>query len=50
MAKCAKGIHNAHFSKGQKLAHSPAHEENHAGQEKPKHYTHQCQHKPSKAR
>ena len=25
MAKCAKGIQNAHFSKGQKLTHSPAH-------------------------
>ena len=24
MAKCAKGIQNAHFSKGQKLTHSPA--------------------------
>ena len=40
MAKCAKGIQNAHFSKGQKLTHSPAHEEKHAGQETPLHYTH----------
>ena len=31
MAKCAKGIQNARFSKGQKLTHSPAHEEKHAG-------------------
>ena len=30
---CAKGIQNAHFSKGQKLTHSPAHVEKHAGQE-----------------
>ena len=35
MAKCAKGMQNAHFSKGQKLTHSPAHEEKHAGH----HYT-----------
>ena len=27
------------FAKGQKLTHSPAHEENHAGQETPLHYT-----------
>ena len=40
MAKCAKGIQNAHFYKGQKLTHSPAHEEKHAGQETPLHYTH----------
>ena len=33
MAKCAKGIQNAHFSKGQKLTHSPAREEKHAEQE-----------------
>ena len=32
---CAKGIQNAHFSKGQKLLHSPAHVEKHAGQETP---------------
>ena len=37
---CAKGIQNAHFSKGQKLTHSPAHLEKHAGQETPLHYTH----------
>ena len=35
MAKCAKGIQNAHFAKGQRLTHSPAHEEKHAGQETP---------------
>ena len=40
VAKCAKGIQNIHFSNGQKLTHSPAHEEKHAGQEKPLHYTH----------
>ena len=40
MAKCAKGIQNAHFSNGQKLTHSPAHVEKHAGQETPLHYTH----------
>ena len=28
------------FAKGQKLTHSPAHEEKHAGQETPLHYTH----------
>ena len=28
------------FPKGQKLTHSPAHEEKHAGQETPLHYTH----------
>ena len=28
------------FAKGQKLTHSPADEENHAGQETPLHYTH----------
>ena len=33
---CAKGMQNAHFSKRQKLTHSPAHVE--------KHYTHQRQH------
>ena len=37
---CAKGIQNAHFSKGQKLTHSPADVEKHAGQETPLHYTH----------
>ena len=40
VAKCAKGIQNAHFSKGQKLTHSRAHVEKHAGQETPLHYTH----------
>ena len=39
MAKCAKGIQNAHFSNGQKLTHSPAREEKHAEQETPLHYT-----------
>ena len=28
------------LAKGQKLTHSPAHEEKHAGQETPLHYTH----------
>ena len=46
---CAEGIQNAHFSKGQKLTHSPAHLEKHAGLETPLHYTHQRQHQPSKA-
>ena len=40
VAKYAKGMQNAHFSKGQKLTHSPAHEERHAGQETPLYYTH----------
>ena len=40
MPKCAKGIQDAHFSKGQKLTHSPAREEKHAEQETPLHYTH----------
>ena len=39
MAKCAKGIKNAHFSNGQKLTHSPAHKEKHTEQETPLHYT-----------
>ena len=37
---CAKGIPNAHFSKDQKLTHSPVHVEKHAGQETPLYYTH----------
>ena len=36
----AKDIQNAHFSKGQKLTHSPAREEKHAEQETPLQYTH----------
>ena len=40
VAKCAKGIQNAHFSNCQKLTHSPAREEKHAEQETPLHYTH----------
>ena len=40
MAKCAKGIQKAHFSKGQKLMHSPVHVKKHAGKETPLHYTH----------
>ena len=40
MAKCAKDIQNARFSKRQKLTHSPAYEEKHAGQETPLDYTH----------
>ena len=39
MAKCAKGIQTPIFAKGQKLTHSPAHEEKHAGQETPLLYT-----------
>ena len=37
MAKCAKGIQNAHSSNGQKLTHSPAHVEKHA--DRRHHYT-----------
>ena len=37
---CAKGMQNAHFSKAQKLTHSPARVEKRAGQETPLHYTH----------
>ena len=37
------------FAKGQKLTHSPAHEEKHEGQETPLHYTHYRQHQSSKA-
>ena len=33
-------IQTGHFSKGQKQTHTPAHEEKHAEQEKPLHYTH----------
>ena len=40
MAKCDKGIQNAHFSNGQKLTHSPTREEKHAEQETTLHYTH----------
>ena len=36
------------FSRGQKPTHSPAREERDAGQETPLHYTHECQHLPSK--
>ena len=39
MAKCAKGIQTPIFAKGQKLTHSPAHVEKHAGQETPLLYT-----------
>ena len=38
LAKCAKGIQNAHSSKGQKPTHSPAREERHPEQETPLHY------------
>ena len=38
--RCAEGIQNAHFSNGQKLTHSPARVEKHAGHETPLHYTH----------
>ena len=37
---CANSTQNAHFSKGQKLTHSPAHVEKHAGQETPLRNTH----------
>ena len=37
---CAKGMQSAHFSKGEKLTHSPANVEKQAGQETPLHYTH----------
>ena len=40
MAKCAKGMQKAHFSKGPKVTPSPAHEEKHEGQETQLHYTH----------
>ena len=40
VAKCAEGIQKARFSKGQKLTHSAAHEEKHAGHKTPLHYTH----------
>ena len=40
VAKCAKGIQNAHFSKGQKLIYSPTREEKHPEHETPLHYTH----------
>ena len=49
MTKCAEGIQQAIFCRGQRLTHSPAREEKHAEQETPLHYTHQCQHQPSKA-
>ena len=34
LAKCAKGIQKAHFSRRQELTHPSAHEEKHAEQEK----------------
>ena len=37
------------FAKRQKLTHSAAHVEKHVGQETPLHYTHERQHRPSKA-
>ena len=40
MAKCAKGIQNAHFSNGQKLTHTPTGEEKHTEQVTALHYTH----------
>ena len=40
MDKYAKGIQNAHFSRGQKLTHSDAREEKHAEQVTPLRYTH----------
>ena len=48
VAKCAKGIQNAQFSRCQKLTHSPARVEGHAEQVTPLHCTHYCQHQPSK--
>ena len=40
MAKCAKGIQNAHLCYRPKANALPAHEEKQAGQETPLHYTH----------
>ena len=40
MAKCAKGIQNALFSKGQKLTHTPAREKKRVEQKTRLHYTH----------
>ena len=40
VANCTKGIQNAHFSRGQKVTHSPAREEKNAEQESPLYYTH----------
>ena len=40
VAKCAKGIQNAHSSNGQKLRHSPTREGKHAEQQTSLHYTH----------
>ena len=40
MAKCAKGMQNAHITNRQKLLHSPSHEEKHVAQDTPVHYTH----------
>ena len=37
---CAKGMRKAHFAKGQKLTHSPAHVGKQAGQETPLRCTH----------
>ena len=48
MAKCAKGMQNARFSSRQKISQEPPREEKHAEQEPPLHYTHECQHQPSK--
>ena len=48
VAKCAKGTQNAYCSEGQKLTHSPAHEEKAAEQETPQHYSHSCRHQPPK--
>ena len=40
MANSGEGIQNAHFSKAQKLTHSPAREEKQPEQETPLTYTH----------
>ena len=40
MAKCAKELQNAHFSKGQNLAHSAAREKKQDEQETPLQDTH----------
>ena len=44
VAKCAKGIQNAHFPNGPKLTYPPAREETYAEQKTRLHYTHYCEH------
>ena len=47
---CAKGIQNAHCSKDQKVTHSPARVEKHAGPETPLQYTHSGKHQTLEGR